>query len=110
MTPFELNNAIHKEVGEYLPRLSAVVNKALLYHGDGLIVTAESGTDALQLTESEAVAVKPDEAPEIMLRVMNAAHLLESHSRWRLICDTKPAMRGGRMELRYTLLRGGPED
>lgn len=110
MTPFELNNAIHKEVGDYLPRLSAAVNKALLYHGDGLIVTPGAGNDALQITESDAVSVKPDEAPDIMLRVMNAAHLLESYSRWRLVCDTKSAIRGRSLELRYTLMRGGPED
>jgi hypothetical protein len=109
MTPFELVHTISKEISTYTPKLSAAINKALLYYGDGsvLVGTGPGGheRDEISIEESETVAVKADESPQVMWKVMQAADLMESHSKWRLIVDVKPARRDGRMELRYTLIR-----
>lgn len=109
MTPFELVNTIHREISAYTPKLAAAVNKALLYYGDGsALVGLEYGknrNDELSFEESEAITVKPDESSVVMLKVMQAADLMESHSAWRLIVDVKPAHKSGRLELRYTLIR-----
>lgn len=109
MTPFELANTIHREISAYTPKLSAAVNKALLYYGDGsALVGLEYGknrNDELSFEESESITVKPDESSMVMLKVMQAADLMESHSAWRVIVDVKPTQKSGRLELRYSLIR-----
>jgi len=111
MTPFELVNTIDKEISTYTPKLSAAINKALLYYGDGSALVGvgvgfgKSENDEISFEESESITVKADESPLVMLKVMQAADLMESHSKWRLIVDMKPAGRDGRMDLRYTLIR-----
>ena len=109
MTPFELVNTINKEISAYTPKLSAAVNKALLYYGDGSALVGlgygKNEKDEIYFEESESITVKPDESPVVMLKVMQASDLMESHSAWRLIVDVRPTDRTGRMELRYTLIR-----
>ena len=109
MTPFELVNSIDKEISAYTPKLSAAINKALLYYGDGsaLVGVGPGGheSEALSIEESETISVRDDESHLVMLKVMQAADLMDSHSRWKLIVDLKPADRDGRMALRYTLIR-----
>lgn len=109
MTPFELVNTINKEISTYTPKLSAAINKALLYYGDGSALIGvgygKNENDEISFEESESITVKSDESPMVMLKVMQAADLMESHSAWKLIVDVKPADRNGRMELRYTLIR-----
>lgn len=107
MTPFEVVNTINREVGEYAPKLSAIINKALLFHGEGNLIASPSGKagGALTLAESETVRVKPQESEFVMLKVMDAAHLVESNSSWRLIVDTRNAGKNGKLDLRYTLIR-----
>ncbi|MDX9818283.1 MULTISPECIES: hypothetical protein [Desulfococcus] len=109
MTPFELVNTINKEISTYTPKLSAAVNKALLYYGDGSALVGvghgKNENDEISINEHESIIVKPDESPLVMLKIMQAADLMESHSAWKLIVDAKPADRNGRMELRYTLIR-----
>jgi len=109
MTPFELVNTIHKEISIYAPKLSAAINKALLYYGDGSSLVGvghgRNENDEISINDHESIIVKADESPLIMLKVMHVADLMESHSAWKLIVDVKPADRNGRMELRYTLIR-----
>lgn len=109
MTPFELVNTIDKEISTHTPKLAAAVNKALLYYGDGSVLVGtgygRNQNDEISFEESESIAIKAEESSLVMLKVMHAADLMESHSAWRLIVDVKPADRGGRMELRYTLIR-----
>ncbi len=109
MTPFELVNTIQKEISTHAPKLSAAINKALLYYGDGsaLVGVSPGGheDDEISIEESESIAVKPGESPLVMWKVMQAADLMEAHSKWRLIVDLKPAKGERRMDLRYTLIR-----
>ncbi len=108
MTPFELANTIDRELDGYTPKLSAAINKALVFHGEAsAIITpgAKDGSDSLSFEESERIKVRPDESPMVIFKVMEAANMVESHSSWRLIVDTKPADKDGNMELRYTLIR-----
>lgn len=107
MSPFELVNTINKELDGMAPRLSAAVNKALMYHGEGRIVTSVSGDPdaALTIEESETFRSDPDGAHKIMLSLMEISRLMEMNSRWRLIVDTKSPGKGDRMEIRYTLVR-----
>ena len=107
MSPFELVNAIDKELDGLAPRLAAAVNKALMYHGEGRIVTSASGDPnaALTIEESEMIRSDPDISHKMMLSLMEVSRLLEMNSRWRLIVDTKSPGKGDRTELRYTLVR-----
>ncbi|QTA82530.1 Uncharacterized protein dnl_49070 [Desulfonema limicola] len=109
MSPFELVNTIDKEISALTPRLSAAINKALLYYGDGsALIGLEHGkneNDALSFEESEDIKVKQDEDSHVLLKVMEAGTLLEKESSWRLIVDAKPADKDGNMSLRYTLIR-----
>ncbi|GBC59544.1 hypothetical protein DENIS_0483 [Desulfonema ishimotonii] len=109
MTPFELLNTINKEIDAFTPKLSSAINKALMYYGEGSsLVGFEHGkneNDAISFEESESIRVRQDQSPLVMLKVMEVATLLESNSSWRLIVDTKPADKEGRMAFRYTLIR-----
>jgi hypothetical protein len=109
MSPFELMNTIDKEISSYTPKLSAAINKALLYYGEGSsLVGLEYGknaNDAISFNESERIRIKPDESPLVMLKVTTAANLLNENSSWSLIVDTRPADKNGNMEFRYTLIR-----
>lgn len=109
MTPFELVNTIDKEISAYTPRLSAAINKALLYYGDGsALIGLEHGkneNDVITFEESEDIKVKQDEAHLVLLKVMEASTLLEKESSWRVIIDTKPVDKDGNMALRYSLIR-----
>ncbi|MEZ4526411.1 MAG: hypothetical protein R2941_10880 [Desulfobacterales bacterium] len=107
MTPFELVSTIDKEISAYTPKLSAAINKALLFHGEGssLILPGSGKEEALSFEESERIKVKKDESELVMMKIMDAATLLEQHSSWRVIVDTRPADKDGNMEFRYTLFR-----
>ena len=109
MSPFELVNTIDKEISAHTPNLSAAINKALLYYGDGsVLVGLEHGkneNDVLSFDETEDIKVKSDQAPQILLKVMEAGTLLEKESAWKLIVDARPADKHGNMSLRYTLIR-----
>ncbi|MEE4356990.1 MAG: hypothetical protein V2I97_11000 [Desulfococcaceae bacterium] len=109
MTPFELMNTIDKEIKAYTPKLSAAVNKALLYHGEGssLILPGSSRgeNEDLSFEESEKIGVKKGEPDLIIAKLMDAASLMEQHSSWRLIVDTRKPDKEGNMEFRYTLYR-----
>ena len=109
MTPFELVNNIDKEISAYTPKLSAIINKALLYHGESssLILpgSGKGGEDALSLEESEIIKVKKGESDLVIAKIMDAATLMEQHSSWRLVVDTRPPDKEGLMEFRYTLFR-----
>jgi len=109
MSPFELMNTIDKELSSYTPKLSAAINKALLYYGEGSsLVGLEYGknqNDAISFDESERIRIKPEESPLVMMKVTTVAGLLDENSSWRLIVDTRPADQNGNMDLRYTLIR-----
>lgn len=109
MSPFELASTIERELAGQTPKLAAAINKALMYHGSGNLILTPSGqaggSDPFTIEEQESLQVKPEEPTRIMMSVMAAADLLESHSSWQLITDAKPADAAGRFELRYTLVR-----
>ena len=98
MTPFELVNAINKEISTYTPKLSAAINKALLYYGDGSALIGvgygKNENDEISFEESESITVKTDESPMVMLKVMQAADLMESHSRMEADCGCEARRQG----------------
>ena len=109
MSPFELMNTIDKELSSCTPKLSAAINKALLYYGEGSsLVGLEYGknqNDAISFNETERIRIKPEESLLVMMKVTTVAGLLDENSSWRLIVDTRPADKNGNMDLRYTLIR-----
>jgi len=107
MSPFELLGAINQELDGQAPKLSAAVNKALMYHGDGRVITDASGNldPSMTIEEEETVRTEIDGSHRLMLALVEVTRLLEMNSRWRLIVDTKSPGKGGRMELRYSLVR-----
>ncbi len=107
MTPFELVSTIDKEISAYTPKLSAAINKALLFHGEGssLILPGSGKDEGFSFEERERIKVKKNESDLILMKIMDAAALIEQHSSWRLIADTRPADKDGNMEFRYTLFR-----
>ncbi|MGE0084933.1 MAG: hypothetical protein AB7S75_10990 [Desulfococcaceae bacterium] len=107
MTPFELVSTIDREISAYTPKLSAAINKALLFHGEGSsLILPGSGKDGeLSFEESERIKVKKGESDLVIMKIMDAAALMEQHSSWRLVVDTRPPDKDGHMEFRYTLFR-----
>lgn len=107
MSPFELMSAINEQLDGRAPRLSAAINKAVMYHGDGRIIADPSGNPdaAMTLEEKETVRAEGDGAHGLMLALVEVSRLLEMNSRWRLIVDTKSPGGAERVELRYTLVR-----
>ncbi|MFP4305765.1 MAG: hypothetical protein ACLFRG_01195 [Desulfococcaceae bacterium] len=107
MSPFELLGAINQELDGQAPKLSAAVNKALMYHGEGRIITDASGNPdpGMTIEEKETVRAEADGSHRLMLALVEATRLLEMNSRWRLIVDVKSPGKDGRTELRYSLIR-----
>ncbi len=107
MTPFELLGAIDRELDGRVPRLSAAINKALMYHGEGRIITDPSGNPdpGMTIEEKETVRAEVEGTHRLMLALVEVTRLLEMNSRWRLIVDTKSPGKDGRAELRYSLIR-----
>lgn len=109
MTPHETALAIHRELSPIAPKLSAAINRALLDIGEGsVLVGLGPGThqdDPTTFTEMESIPLKGAHPAEIFTKITQTLAILEEHSIWKVIIDTKPLSDPEYMDLLYTLFR-----